>query len=187
MNNPTLKIKATGVRSLSLIKNFALTLITTLITLIIVEVVLRLFLGHILYSGNKLRSLYYTQPNLEVVTDGNRAVHYVPNTTIRSITVYYNKVEYDAKHHTNNMGFVSDVDYQKEDRKGIVFLGDSFTAGVGSNNPWLPILNKKYPDINLYSMGATGTGQENFYELFENYQDSLNFDTVVIDQLEIHG
>ncbi len=163
-----------------MIKNFALMIITTLVTLIIVEVVLRLFLSHILYSGNKHRSLYYSQPNLEVVKDGNMAVHYVPNTPIRSITVYYNKVEYDAKHHTNNMGFVSDVDYQKENKKGVIFLGDSFTAGVGSNKPWLPILNKKYPEINLYSMGVTGTGQENFYELFENYQDSLNFDTVVI-------
>lgn len=177
-----MKTKATGKRSLNLIKNLSLTLISTLITLIIVEIVLRLFLGHILYTGNKFRSLYYSSPNLEVVQNGDNpfAVHYKPNTAIRSITVYYNKIEYDAKHHTNNMGFVSDVNYSKEAKKGAIFVGDSFTAGVGSNKPWLPILNKKYPNINLYSMGVTGTGQENFYKLFENYQDKLNFDTVVI-------
>jgi len=163
-----------------LIKNLTLTFISTIITLIIAEIVLRLFLGHILYTGNKFRSLYYSSPNLEVVKDGNNAVHYKPDTAIRSITVYYNKIEYDAKHHTNNMGFVSDVNYTKEEKKGAIFVGDSFTAGVGSNKPWLPILNRKYPDINLYSMGVTGTGQENFYRLFENYQDRLNYDTVVI-------
>jgi len=29
-------------------------------------------------------------------------------------------------------------------------------------------------------MGVTGTGQENFYRLFDHYQDALNYDTVVI-------
>lgn len=178
-----MKTKAIGVRSLNLIKNSILAIVSTLITLIIVEIILRLFLGHILYTGSKFRSLYYSNPNLEVLQDDNHslyATHYKPNIPLRSITVYYNKVEYDTKQHTNNFGFINDVDYKKEDKSGVIFLGDSFTAGVGSNKPWLPMLNKKYPDINLYSMGVTGTGQENFYRLFDHYQDALNYDTVVI-------
>jgi len=166
-----------------LIKNSILAIVSTLITLIIVEIILRLFLGHILYTGSKFRSLYYSNPNLEVLQDSNHslyATHYKPNIPLRSITVYYNEIEYDTKHHTNNFGFINDVDYKKENKSGVIFLGDSFTAGVGSNRPWLPMLDKKYSDINLYSMGVTGTGQENFYRLFDHYQDALNYDTIVI-------
>ncbi len=163
-----------------MIKNISLTLVSTLIALLAVEIILRLFLGNILYTGNKFRTLYYSSPTLQVVKNGNNAVHYTPNIPIRSITVYYNKVEYDTRHHTNNMGFISNKDYHKEDKDGVLFLGDSFTAGVGSSKPWLPMLNEKYPDINLYSFGVTGTGQKNFYKLFENYQDDLNYSTVVI-------
>jgi len=164
---------------LNLIKNLLLTLASTLITLLLVEVVLRFFYADYLYSGSGLRSLYYSSPNL-TVTDDNRTVHYAPNTDIRSITVYYNRIEYDTHHHANNFGFLSDQNYSKESKPGIVFLGDSFTAGVGSTKPWIPQLNKKYKDINLYSLGVTGTGISNFYHTLKHFQNKLNFDTIVI-------
>lgn len=178
MSNRTLKTRVTGAKSLTLIKNTLLTIFSILITLMVVEIILRLFLGHILFSGSSVRSLYYSSPNAETTQNGS--VHYAPNMPIRSIAVYYNQIEYDTKHHSNNLGFLSDLDYHKEDKKGVIFLGDSFTAGDGSASPWLPILDKKYPDINLYSLGVSGTGQVNFYSIFENYQDDLNYDTVVI-------
>lgn len=164
--------------SLNWIKNSLLLVISTVVTLIIVEIILRLFLGNILYSGSASRSLYYSKPPFSLTSNG--AVHYAADMPLRSLAIYYNQFEYDTKHHTNNMGFVSNKDYHKEEKKGAIFLGDSFTVGVGSTNPWLPLLDGKYPDINLYSFGVTGTGQENFYRLFESFQESLNYDTVVI-------
>jgi lysophospholipase L1-like esterase len=178
VNNQTLKIVEIGEKSLNWIKNIGLVLVTTVITLAIVEIILRVFLGDTLYSGKANRSLYYSKPTFALTKNG--AVHYAPNTPLRSLAIYYNKFEYETKHHTNNLGFISDVNYTKEDKRGIIFLGDSFTAGVGSTTPWLNTLNHKYKDINLYSFGVTGTGQENFYRLFENFQNSLNYDTVVI-------
>ena len=160
------------------IKNSLLLIVSTVVTLIIVEIILRLFLGDVLYSGSSYRKLYYSKPTFELTPNG--AVHYAANVPLRSLAVYYNRFEYDTSHHTNNMGFISERDYRKEDKRGVLFLGDSFTAGVGSSKPWLPRLDSKYANVNLYSFGVTGTGQENFYRLFENYKDSLNFDTVVI-------
>ncbi len=160
------------------IKNSLLLIVSTVVTLIIVEIILRLFLGNILYSGKSGRSLYYSKPPFNLTSNG--AVNYAADIPLRSLAIYYNKFEYDTKHHTNNLGFISSKDYHKEDKKGAIFLGDSFTAGVGSTTPWLPLLDSKYPNINLYSFGVTGTGQENFYRLFESFQDSLNYDTVVI-------
>jgi len=153
-------------------------LISTLIALIIVEVVLRLSVGDMLYTGKVGRSLYYTAPTFSL--SDNQAVHYAQNVPLRSLAIYFNRVEYDTKHHTNNMGFINDIDYNLEKKDGIIFLGDSFTAGVGSKTPWLQTLNHQYSDINLYSMGVTGTGQENFYRVFESVQDDLNYSRVVI-------
>jgi hypothetical protein len=150
-----------------------------LVTLLLAEVILRFFFADYLYSGNGLRSLYYSSPNLTISED-NRSVHYTPNTDIRSIAVYYNRIEYDTLHHANNLGFLSDRNYTKESKPGIVFLGDSFTAGVGSTSPWIPKLDKKYPNINLYSFGVTGTGIPNFYRTLKTFQNDLNFDTIVI-------
>ncbi len=161
------------------IKNSLLVLVSTVITLIVVEIILRVFLGDILHSGKASRSLYYSKPLFELTP--NRAVHYASDVPLRSLAIYYNKFEYETKHHTNNMGFISDVNYTRDDsRDGIIFLGDSFTAGVGSTTPWINTLNHKYKDINLYSFGVTGTGQENFYRLYKQFKDKLNYNTVVI-------
>ena len=174
-----MRTKETGKRSSNLIKNLLLTLVSTLITLLLVEVILRFFFADYLYTGSTARSLYYSSPNLTLTQD-HQAVHYAPNTLIRSIAVYYNQIEYDTRHHANNFGFLSDEDYKKEDKPGILFLGDSFTAGVASTTPWIPQLNKKYDNINLYSMGVTGTGIWNFYNTLNSYKDKLNFDTIVV-------
>ncbi len=173
-----MRTKATGEKSLNWIRNVLLVLVSTLVTLIVVEIVLRLFFSYILYTGKLSRSLYYSTPLF--ATTKNSAVHYAPNTPLHSIAVYYNKIEYETRYNTNNLGFVSDKNYTMETKDGVLFLGDSFVAGVGSNKPWLPVLDEKYPEINLYSFGVTGTGQKNFYKLFENYQDDLNYSTVVI-------
>jgi len=161
-----------------LIKNMLLLLLSTVITLGISEVFLRYTMSEVLYPGTRGRTLYYGENTFKV--EDNQAVHYRPNALIRSIAVYYNKVEYDTKHQSNNLGFLSDTDYKKEDKKGILFLGDSFTAGVGSTTPWIPKLDKHYADINLYSLGVTGTGVENFYRTYEKFENTLNYDTVVI-------
>ena len=162
-----------------MIKNLLLTFVSTLITLILAELVLRFFYADYLYTGNGARSLYYSSPNL-TLTENKKSIHYQPNTDIRSIAVYYNQIEYDTKHHANNFGFLSTEDYKKETKPGVVFLGDSFTAGVGSTTPWIPELNKKYNAINLYSFGVTGTGTWNFYNSLDTYKDALNFDTIVV-------
>ena len=174
-----MKTKETGEKNLNWIKNIALILISTLLSLLFVEFLLSTFYADYFYKGKTNRSLYYSSPNLTMSQDG-QSVHYVPNTKVRSIAVYYNKIEYDTRHQSNNLGFLSDVNYTKEDKRGILFVGDSFTAGVGSTRPFIPQLNHKYPDINLYSMGVTGTGIWNFYHTFKTYQNTINFDTIVV-------
>ena len=173
-----------------MIKNILLTLITTVITLFFAEYILRTFFSDYLYTGSHARSLYYSYPNLTMTKD-NKTIHYQPNSPIRSVAVYFNQIEYDTHHYANNFGFLSDENYTKENKKGVLFLGDSFTAGVGSLTPYIPKLNKKYKDINLYSMGVTGTGIWNFYSTLNTFKDKLNFDTIVVisisDDLRRHS
>jgi len=166
------------VKNSNWIKNSLLLVVSTLFALLIVEIVLRFFVADKLYTGKIGRSLYYSSPTFKV--EDNGAVHYAENVPLRSLAVYYNKVEYDTKHHTNNLGFINDQDYLYENKEGILFLGDSFTAGVGSTTPWLQTLNHRYNDTNLYSLGVTGTGQKNFYKVYEAFQDDMNYSTVVI-------
>lgn len=162
-------------------KNLSLVIASLIICVLLTEFALRFIpIGN--YSLNQ-RVLLYTSPSLISLGDGT-SVAYQPNTEIREVAIYGKNIDYDVTKTTNNLGFYDDIPYLKDNggKKGMVFLGDSFTSGTGGDKPWVTLLRDiiNRPDIELYNLGVTATGVHAFYELFKAHKDKLSFDTVNI-------
>lgn len=162
----------------TMIKNLTLLLVSMLVCVMLAELALRFFpIGN--YSLNQ-RVLFYSSPSL--IRSDNTAVSYQPNTEIREVAVYGKNIDYDVTKKTNNMGFYDDIPYQKHNngKRGIVFIGDSFTSGTGGDTPWVTTLRETISrsDVELYNLGVTATGVHAFYELLKTTKEKLTFDTV---------
>ncbi|MBE9175723.1 SGNH/GDSL hydrolase family protein [Synechocystis salina LEGE 06155] len=161
-------------------QNIALIFASIAFSLVMAEIVLRLTnLGkYSLYD----RTLFFTAPSL--VQGKDQTVKYEPKTNIRSVAIYGDQVDYDITYGTNNLGFVDNVDYDfnSVSTKKIVFIGDSFTAGDGSNYRWVSELRKilNFPDTNFYNFGVTGTGVKHFQRLLANIKDTAHFNEINI-------
>ncbi|MBD2653903.1 SGNH/GDSL hydrolase family protein [Synechocystis sp. FACHB-383] len=161
-------------------QNIVLIFASIAFSLVLAEIVLRLTnLGkYSLYD----RTLFFTAPSL--VQGKDKTVKYEPKTDIRSVAIYGDQVDYDITYGTNNLGFVDNVDYDFNlaSTKKIVFIGDSFTAGDGSNYTWVSQLRQLLdrPDINLYNFGVTGTGIKHFQQLLASVKDTVRFNEINI-------
>ncbi|WP_238546780.1 MULTISPECIES: SGNH/GDSL hydrolase family protein [unclassified Synechocystis] len=126
--------------------------------------------------------MFFTKPSL--VQGKNQTVKYEPKTKIRSIAIYGDEVDYDIVYGTNNLGFVDNVDYDfsAATTKKVVFVGDSFTAGDGGEQPWVSQLRQELGQSNteLYNFGVTGTGIQHFQLLLESVKDMAHFDEINI-------
>lgn len=127
-----------------------------LLSFLLIEGFLRIFYPFKFYSK---RYLFMTKHSL---LEQKSVCRYYPNTDIREVAVYEQHngfiIEYDHSFLTNNIGLVQKNNFSKL-RNSIVFIGDSFTQGEGSN-PWFYKLencwkNNKYQLVNL---GILGTG-----------------------------
>jgi hypothetical protein len=163
-----------------IIKNVALVTVSLFVALFIVELVLRQTeIGH--YSLND-RILFYTDPSFMMDRDG--ALKYAPDSKIRTVAIYGNHLDYDITQTTNNMGFIDNISYGKTKSgvRDIVFVGDSFTAGDGGNNPWVGQVRELLgsSDVAVYNLGVGGTGIYHFYNLLKSFGNSIPFEEVNI-------
>ncbi len=99
--------------------------------------------------------------------------------------MFYDKIEYDVRFDTNNLGFVDDKDYVYEalaDKKYYAFVGDSFTAGFHGGAAWIPKLRNKLQDTNveIYNLGISATGIKQVYRVLQSTNEQLNFTHIVI-------
>ena len=126
--------------------------------------------------------LFATPPSL--VSTSNQAVKYQSNVDIREVAVFGDHIEYDITSRTNDFGFYDTVSYAQAPagKTGVAFLGDSFTAGSGGNKPWVSTLRESAnrSDLNLYSLGVSGTGLLHFEKLLEHANQALSLDVVNI-------
>ena len=90
---------------------------------------------------------------------------------------------WDYKFSTNNYGLVQKKDILKN-RKSILFLGDSFTEGLGST-PWLDKFNGSINKYQIINGGFHGTGFNQFYN-FEQFISKI-FDIKYLVVLYIGG
>ncbi len=95
---------------------------------------------------------------------------YHPNKKIISKTFYNLEntwvKEYDYEIITNNFGLVQKNDLKKN-KPSILFLGDSFVEGQGSD-AWINNFNGQFKELQIINGGVMGTGPQQF-ELLESH------------------
>ncbi len=101
---------------------------------------------------------------------------------IRYINFFYDKDNlvkvWDYKFSTNNYGLVQNKNIY-EDNESILFLGDSFTEGQGSE-PWLNLFDGSFKEFQIINGGFQGTGFQQF-ENFEKYiSNQIKINHVVV-------
>ena len=161
-----------------MLKNSALFLATTALTLVIAECVLQLAAplqeGVLFFSE---RFLYQAGTLGEIA--------YSPGRTIRSVAIYGGKTAYDVVFHTNNAGLIDDLPYPHEHpaSRQIAIAGDSFTAGFHGGSPWILYLRKSLQpeaDISLYNLGVGGTGVIHAVKLLDAMSGRLGYNEIII-------
>lgn len=118
----------------------------------------------------------------------NGAVTGKPDTPAHLTCTLAGATVFDTPMHTNNLGLFDPRPYHKDPaaRKRIALVGDSYTQGIGSV-PWIPALATRieadFP-VQLFGLGITGTGFQNFDLLLEHYEQELSFTDIIILAIE---
>ena len=84
---------------------------------------------------------------------------------------------WDYKFSTNNYGFPQKNDLKK-DSNSILFLGDSFTVGWGSE-PWIDKFEGKIKNLQIINGGQTGAGFWQFSQLEEHFSKLFKIKKVI--------
>jgi hypothetical protein len=126
------------------------------------------------------RVALFTSPNW--VADG-RSVRWSPNTRIRTVAIYGDRVEYDVRFETNNLGYIDHRDYGAVSAVPTshrwAFVGDSLTAGHHGGVPWVPQLRDAASGIEIYNLGVSGAGIGQFLPNLNAADRRLDFANVV--------
>lgn len=157
-------------------KNFLLVVVSLTLSLVLVEVCLRLA-GIGSYSDAE-RVLFYSDPALNV--DESGAVTYVPHSVHRAAAIYGEHIDYDTTHPVNNWGFIDEVDYPGagNNQKHIVFIGDSFTESSGGTRTWVELLREhsRKGSSAFYNFGIGGTGLLHYSRLLQEMKQRMHID-----------
>ena len=118
-------------------KNILTSLTSIIVTLLIVEVVLRI-IGYNTTSFEKYKSFYISVYDKNVIKD-----YYIHE---KNSTAYMQKEEFSYKRKTNSLGLSDEELVIDTTKELIIALGDSFTEGDGahSDSTWLKFLERDY-------------------------------------------
>ena len=153
-------------------KNLLLILVSLFLSLFIAEALSRIFF--INKNSNLAYDRYMLFSEDLIFENFKNFTKYYPNKKILSETYYYKNdnfiKEYSYYIKTNNLGLVQDnhINFENE---SVLFLGDSFTEGQGSE-AWINKFNGKFNAYQVVNGGILGTGPEHFYNL-ENYLSNI--------------
>ena len=144
----------------------------------IVELMGRLVFG--LHPITEDRIALFTSPNW--VADG-RSVRWSPNTRIRTLAIYGDRIEYDVRFQTNDLGYIDHRDYGATSAvptdQRWAFIGDSLTAGHHGGTPWVPVLRDAAKGSEIYNLGVSGVGIGQFLPNLNVADRHLDFANVV--------
>ena len=131
-------------------------------------------------NRSKLRYMVYSEGNL--FKKYNNFFKYYPNLDKRYLQFYFHQGKFvkiwDYSFPTNNFGLVQSNDIYKE-KKSILFLGDSFTEGIGAP-PWVDKFGKNFLNYQVINGGMMGTGFQQFEKIHDHIKDIFNVEKVVI-------
>ncbi len=160
--------------------NFWLVIFSTLITLFILEIIFRYSLPKpFYYKYHQQQYRLYQQG--KIFQNVNNFFKYEPNSSIRHEVFFdiNNKFlkEYSYEIKTNNFGLVQEKDIYPS-IPSILFLGDSFTEGIGSHS-WVNNFQGKIGNYQIINGGIFGTGPQQFELLEKHINKYYNIEKVV--------
>lgn len=143
-------------------------LLPVLVTLTVLEGVLRVADFRVLRAGKSERSLVYRHdPEL-----GWAPVAESSSTVTNARTIH-------ARH--NRLGF-RDIEFQRDGRPVLLFLGDSFVWGVDaeSSERFTDLLRDRLSNYQLVNAGISGFGTDQEYLLLQRIWSTVKPDVVVL-------
>ncbi len=117
-----------------------------------------------------------------------RTLRYAPDRTLRSVAIFGDRIEYDVRFRTNEMGLIDDQSYAAPSafprERRWAFVGDSFTAGYHGGEPWVPRLRARAAErgraVAIYNLGVSGAGFPHFASLLEATAPLLDFGHIAV-------
>jgi hypothetical protein len=147
---------------LSKIINFLVLAMSTIFSLIILEITLAKF---DIPPKQPLRYLFLSKPNIK---DQKTSFGFYPNIIVREASVFEIKnkfiFEYDYLFKTNNLGLVQ-TNPVIPGKKSIILIGNSFTQGEGTI-PWFYQLEENWQSkiYQIINLGIMGTGLQQWFD-----------------------
>lgn len=150
------------------LRDIGVSICITLATLAAIEVILRIVDLRVLREGDSERSLTYRY-------DTELGWAPIPNSaslvsTARTIHVQH-----------NSLGF-RDVEFNRDSRPTMLFIGDSFVWGVDAeaDERFTDILRNRIPDYNVVNAGVSGYGTDQEYLLLSKVWPTIQPKVVVL-------
>jgi len=158
------------------LKNIFYFIFIILVTVLLFEFIYFFFYYNIsFYNFENRFMLYSSDKSSEVFVNKKNFVQYIPNQKIHNKGYYFvnNRwiKEYDYFFKTNNLGLVQNNNVKKN-IPSILFLGDSFLEGQGSE-PWFNSFENtySYKNYQLINGGFLATGFQQWYNLYKNVKE----------------
>lgn len=155
-------------------------LIIICISLLLLEVTLRIYFDDFLYYAEN-RFLFVEPYSFENKSDNFWA--YRENTEFKVAAVYHfgklgSHIEYRCTYKSNNLGLIQNSDFEP-DSEAMLVMGDSFTEGHGGC-PWFYELEKNLGDIRIVNGGLQGTGFHQWAALLDYLQERSVTPTAIV-------
>ena len=164
-----------------IIINLSVLFLSLIFTLLLLEGVIRIFRLSLLWEGVK-RGYYQDNMARFFIQDKTLGWRGKPKLDLR-----FQKWqgEFNARIETNSEGFRSnEIPYQRtDDKKRILFLGDSFGWGFGASNSEMfsSILQSKYHEaVEVINLSISGYGLVQYYLMYKTEGIKYNPDTIIL-------
>jgi hypothetical protein len=137
------------------LRSIGISLLVTLVTLVVMEGILRLVSPRMLRDSSSERSLTYQY-------DSELGWAPVPHSS----AVIKNARTIRARH--NSLG-LRDTEFVRDGRPAMLFIGDSFVWGLDSeaDERFTDLLRGNIPDYNIVNAGVSGFGTDQEYLLMQ--------------------
>ena len=152
-------------------KNFLLALTSVLISLIVAEILVRIFFP-IDFKSDERNILYRHDSLLGWFGKENIEDNFGKRRAPRKVNVK-----------NNSLGFRDDEFQDDLMKQNIVFLGDSFIWGydVEKNERFTEVLRSKSDKYDIYNLGVSGYGTDQEFLLLQKYFDQFNPNIVFLN------
>ena len=162
---------------------FLYTLFIIFFTVLSLEILLKFyFQSQKIPTDNKNNFRYMLYSEGKLFKSDKNFFKYYSNLNKRSLQFYYQNGKFikiwDYNFPTNNFGLVQSTDIDPS-KKSILFLGDSFTEGLGAP-PWVDSFNGNFLGYQTVNGGIAGTGFQQFENIYDHIKENYDIEKIVV-------